>query len=152
MSAWATPQAPSSHPLPSLDLILQGGEWLARGRAGEALQCAKEALRQDPHDADALFLLGTAHYRDGDLAAAEARLKQAIQANGKVAVFHSTLGNVYQDRGALPEAVAAYRRAIRLKPDFAEAHNDLGTAFFAQGDPSRAAQSYQRAKIGRAHV
>jgi tetratricopeptide (TPR) repeat protein len=131
--------------LPSLDLILQGSEWLARGRASEALQCAEEALRQDPHDADALFLLGAAHYRDGDLAAAEARLKQAIQANGKVAVFHSTLGNVYQDRGALPEAVAAYRRAIRLKPDFAEAHNDLGTAFFAQGDPSRAAQSYQRA-------
>ena len=100
MSAWGTPRAPSSHPLPSLDLILQGGEWLARGRAGEALRCAEEALRQDPHDADALFLLGAAHYRDGDLAAAEARLKQAIQANGKVAVFHSTLGNVCQDRGA----------------------------------------------------
>ena len=131
--------------MPSLDLILQGSEWLARGRASEALQCAEEALRRDPRDADALFLLGAAHYRDGDLAAAEARLKQAIQANGKVAVFHSTLGNVYQDRGALPEAVAAYRRAIRLKPDFAEAHNDLGTAFFAQGDPARAAESYRRA-------
>ena len=131
--------------MPSLDLILQGSEWLARGRASEALHCAEEALRQEPHDADALFLLGAAHYRDGDLAAAEARLKQAIQANGKVAVFHSTLGNVYQDRGALPEAVAAYRRAIRLKPDFAEAHNDLGTAFFAQGDPVRAAESYRRA-------
>ncbi len=131
--------------MPSLDLILQGSDWLARGRAPEALRCAEEALRQDPHDADALFLLGAAHYRDGDLAAAEARLKQAIQANGKVAAFHSTLGNVCQDRGALPEAVAAYRRAIRLKPDFAEAHNDLGTAFFAQGDPSRAAQSYYRA-------
>ena len=131
--------------MPSLDLILQGSEWLARGRAGEALRCAEEALRQDPQDADALFLLGAAHYRDGNLAAAEARLKQAIQANGKAAVFHSTLGNVYQDRGALPEAVAAYRRAIRLKPDFAEAHNDLGTALFAQGDPARAAESYQRA-------
>jgi tetratricopeptide (TPR) repeat protein len=131
--------------LPSLDLILQGSEWLARGRAREALHSAEEALRQNPHDADALFLLGAAHYRDGNLAAAEARLKQAIRANGKVAVFHSTLGNIYQDRGALPEAVSAYRRAIRLKPDFAEAHNDLGTALFAQGDPSRAAESYHRA-------
>jgi len=131
--------------LPSLDLILRGSERLARGRAAEALHCAEEALRGEPRDADALFLLGAAHYRGGNLADAEAALKQAIQANGQVAVFHSTLGNVYQDRGALPEAVAAYRRAIRLKPDFAEAHNDLGTAFFAQGDPSRAAQSYQRA-------
>src|SRR5712691_10916227 len=145
MSAWGTRPASSSRLLPSLDLILQGSEWLARGRAADALHCAEEALRRDPRDADALFLLGAAHYRDGNLADAEARLKQAIQANGKVAVFHSTLGNVYQDRGALPEAVAAYRRAIRLKPDFVEAHNDLGTAFFAQGDPARAAQSYQRA-------
>jgi len=135
MSAWGTRPASSSRPLPSLDLILQGSEWLARGRAADALHCAEEALRRDPRDADALFLLGAAHYRDGDLAAAEARLKQAIQANGKVAIFHSTLGNLYQDRGALPEAVAAYRRAIRLKPDFAEAHNDLGTAFFAQATP-----------------
>jgi superkiller protein 3 len=131
--------------LPSLDLILQGGEWLARGRAGEALRCAEEALRQDPHDADALFLLGAAHYRNGDLAAAEARLKQAIRANAEVAVFHSTLGNVYQDRGALPEAVSAYRRALRLKPGFAEAYNDLGTALFAQGEAARAIESYQRA-------
>jgi len=145
MSAWGTPRAPSSHPLPSLDLILQGGEWLARGRAGEALRCAEEALRQDPHDADALFLLGAAHYRNGDLAAAEASLKQAIRANAEVAVFHSTLGNVCQDRGALPEAVSAYRRALRLKPGFAEAYNDLGTALFAQGDAARAIESYQRA-------
>jgi len=131
--------------LPSLDLILQGGAWLARGRASEALRCAEEALREDPHDADALYLLGAAHYRNGDLAAAEARLKQAIRANAKVAVFHSSLGNVYQDRGALPEAVSAYRRALRLKPDFAEAYNDLGTALFAQGEAARAIESYRRA-------
>ncbi len=145
MSAWGTPRARSSHPLPSLDLILQGGAWLARGRASEALRCAEEALREDPHDADALYLLGAAHYRNGDLAAAEARLKQAIRANAKVAVFHSSLGNVYQDRGALPEAVSAYRRALRLKPDFAEAYNDLGTALFAQGEAARAIESYRRA-------
>ena len=129
----------------SLDLILRGRELLAAGRARDALRCAEEALACEPRDAEAMFLLGAAHYRDGDLAAAERRLKQAIEADAKVALFHSTLGNVYQDRGALNEAVAAYRRALRLKPDLAAVHNDLGTAYFAQGHPSRAAASYQRA-------
>src|SRR5437867_4770877 len=137
--------APSSCPLASLDLILQGRELLAAGRARDALRCAEEALACEPRDAEAMFLLGAAHYRDGDLAAAERRLKQAIQADAKVALFHSTLGNVYQDRGALNEAVAAYRRALGLKPDLAAVRNDLGTAYFAQGHPSRAAASYQRA-------
>ena len=56
MSAWGTRPASSSCLLPLLDLILQGSEWLARGRAADALHCAEEALRRDPRDADALFL------------------------------------------------------------------------------------------------
>ena len=131
--------------MPSLDLILQGRAFLAAGEARAALRCGEQALRVKPRDPDALHLLGAAHYYDGDLASAEARIRQAIEADGKLAVFHSTLGNVLQDRGALAEAIAAYRDALRLKPDFAEAHNDLGTAYFAQGKPALAAQSYQRA-------
>ncbi len=131
--------------MPSLDLILQGRAFLAAGESRAALRCGEQALHLKPRDPDALHLLGAAHYRGGDLASAEARLKQAIQVEGKVAVFHSTLGNVLQDRGALAEAISAYRDALRLKPDFAEAHNDLGTAYFAQGKPALAAESYQRA-------
>jgi tetratricopeptide (TPR) repeat protein len=133
--------------VPSLDLILQGRAFLAAGEARAALRCGEQALRVKPRDPDALHLLGAAHYLDGDLASAEARLRQAIQADGKVAVFHSTLGNVLQDRGAFAEAISAYRDALRLKPDFAEAHNDLGTAYFAQGKPALAAESYQRATV-----
>ncbi len=139
------PAVPSPFQSPPLDLIVQGRRLLAAGRPREALRCAEEALGLEPRDADALYLLGEAHYRCGELAPAEARLRQAIQANGKVALFHSTLGNVLQDRGALEEAIRAYRRAIRLKPDFAEPHNDLGTAYFAQGNAARAAQAYLKA-------
>jgi tetratricopeptide (TPR) repeat protein len=129
----------------ALDLILQSRELLAAGRGREALSAAEQALRLEPRDADALYLLGEAHYRCGELPAAEARLRQAIQANGRAAAFHHALGNVLQDRGALQDAIQSYRRAIRLKPDFAEPHNDLGTAYFAQGDAARAAEAYLRA-------
>jgi tetratricopeptide (TPR) repeat protein len=124
---------------------LQSRELLAAGRAREALAAAEEALHAAPRDADALYLLGEAHYRCGELGPAEARLRQAIQANGRAPLYHHTLGNVMQDRGALTEAIQSYRRAIRLKPDFAEPHNDLGTAYFAQGDAARAVEAYLRA-------
>ena len=145
MSGSETAAVPSSPASLALDLIVQGRGLVAAGRAREALACAEGALRLEPRDADALYLLGEAYYRCGELELAEARLRRAIQANGKVALFHGTLGNVLQDRGALDEAIRAYRRAIRLKPDFAEAHNDLGTAYFAQGNSARAAQAYLKA-------
>ena len=124
---------------------MQSRELLSAGRARDALSAAEQALRAEPRDADALYLLGEAHYRCGELAAAEARLRQAIQSSGRVALYHHMLGNVLQDRGALQEAIHSYRRAIRLKPDYAESHNDLGTAYFAQGDAARAAEAYLRA-------
>jgi tetratricopeptide (TPR) repeat protein len=131
--------------LPALDLILQSHALLGAGRPREALSSAEQALRFEPRDADALYLLGAAHYRCGDLPAAEARLKQALHVDGNVAVFHATLGNVLQDRGALEDAIRAYRRAIRLKPDFPDPYNDLGTAYFAQGHAVRAIESYRHA-------
>lgn len=132
-------------PIASLELILQSHTLLGAGRAREALGCAEQALRLEPRDPDALYMLGTAHYRCGELPAAEARLKQALQIDGNVALFHTALGNVLQDRGALDEAISAYRRAIRLKPDYSDPHNDLGTAYFAQGRSVRAIESYLRA-------
>src|SRR3954466_7607990 len=126
MSGSETRAALSSPRSSALDLIVQGRSLVSAGRARDARPLAEEALRLEPRDADALYLLGEAHYRCGELELAEMRLRQAIQANGKVPLFHSKLGNVLQDRGALDEAIRAYRRAIRLKPDFAEPHNDLG--------------------------
>ena len=131
--------------MPPLELILQARERLAAGRPQEALRLAEQAVQAAPRDPDALYFLGAAHYRCGELGPAETRLKQAIQADGATASFHATLGNVLQDRGALAEAIKAYRRALRLHPGHAEAHNDLGTAYYARGDSERAAESYSRA-------
>jgi tetratricopeptide (TPR) repeat protein len=127
------------------DPILEARERLAAGRPREALAAAEQALKAAPRDPDALYLVGAAHYRCGELGPAEARLKQAIAADASTASFHAALGNVLQDRGELDPAIKAYRRALRLQPTLAEAHNDLGTAYFARGDSARAVESYRRA-------
>ena len=139
------PPVPSSRALALPDLILQAHAQLAAGGAREALATAEQAVKAAPRDPDALYLLGLAHYRCGELGPAEQRLTQAIAADGSTAAFHAAMGNVLQDRGALGEAIRAYRRALRLQPALAEAHNDLGTAYFARGDSARAAESYLRA-------
>jgi tetratricopeptide (TPR) repeat protein len=132
-------------PSRAADPILEARDRLAAGSPREALAAAERALAAAPRDPDALYLLGAAHYRCGELGPAEARLKQAVSADGATASFHAMLGNVLQDRGALPDAIRAYRRALRLQPQLAEAHNDLGTAYFARGDSARALESYLRA-------
>ena len=140
-------------PSRAADPILEARERLAAGRPREALAAAEKALQAAPRDPDALYLLGAAHHRCGELGPAEARLKQAIAADGATASFHAALGNVLQDRGALGEAIKAYRRALALHPSLAEAHNDLGTAYFAHGDSARAVESYRRAtELGPANT
>ena len=132
--------------MPPPDPILDALARLAAGEPREALAAAERALKQAPRDPDSLYVLGAAHYRCGELGPAEARLKQAIEADGAAtAGFHALLGNVLQDRGELGQAVKAYRRALRIQPTLADAHNDLGTAYFARGDTARAVESYRRA-------
>ena len=131
--------------MPQPDAILEALERLAAGEPREALAAAARALKEAPRDPDALYLLGAAHYRCGELGPAEARLRQAIAADGATPAFHALMGNVLQDRGDIGEAIKAYRRALRLQPALAEAHNDLGTAYFARGDSERAVECYRRA-------
>src|SRR5918992_768635 len=104
-----TPQIASQHEraLPSLELILQSHALLAAARAREALECAEQALRLEPRNADALYLLGVAHYRCGELSQAELRPDHAVaQAN---------LGSIYRKLGLPREARSALQREFLLR-------------------------------------
>jgi tetratricopeptide (TPR) repeat protein len=124
-----------------LEQILRARHFLSLGK----LDAAQALVEKYDTEADALHILGVVRLRRGELDAAEAALRRAIERDAGVAAYHNDLGNVLQDRGKLNEAITCYRRALRLHPGFAEAWNDLGTARYAKGELEAALECYRRA-------
>jgi protein O-GlcNAc transferase len=81
----------------------------------------------------------------GQLDAAAASCRRAVQLNPNSAIAHNNLGLVLQDAGQLDAALASYRRALEIKPDFAEAHSNLGNALKEFGLLDAAEASCRRA-------
>lgn len=124
-----------------LEQILRARHCLSLGQ----LDAAEALVEKNKDEADALHILGVVRLRRGELDAAEAALRRAIERDAAVAAYHNDLGNALQDRGKLNDAIACYRRALRLHPGFAEAWNDLGTARYARGELEAARECYRQA-------
>src|SRR5438132_1346841 len=71
------------------------------GRAAEAEALYRRLLAVDPHNSDALHLLGVIVHQGGGSAEAVDLLQAAISINPTIAFFHNSLGNVLQEQGRL---------------------------------------------------
>lgn len=110
----------------------------------EALALADRAVAAAPTDGAAWHLKGRAHHLLGDLAAAEAALREAVRLRSLAPVWND-LGNLLADLGRPAEAVEAFRRAIAADPSFSEAHSNLGAVLASQGGYAAAALCYGQA-------
>jgi serine/threonine protein kinase len=91
------------------------------GRYEEALAAFEQALRLDPHFADALFGKGNAlyflkRYEDALLA-----YEQAIRLDPYNPAFHNNKGSTLYSLGRYREALAAYKQALHIDPHHASA-------------------------------
>ena len=106
---------------------------LSEGRGTDALAEADLVLSQQPGNAPALFLRGTALAALARPAEAVEALSCAIAADPTNAAAHLHLGNALADLDALEHAEAAIGRAIRLDPALLEAHVSLGFVLTGRG-------------------
>jgi tetratricopeptide (TPR) repeat protein len=84
------------------------------------------AVAMNPRHAWAHARLGYAYYqRDGDVEAAEAKLKEAISLAPESRWMYVMLGDVYRLEGWKEKARAAYEHALEIDPDFVEAQTRL---------------------------
>ena len=67
---------------------------------------------------------------DGNLDAAQAAAKKAVQASGDSAPARYQLGLVESARTDLPQAAEAFAKAAELDPNMAYAHYEAGMAFY----------------------
>lgn len=126
--------------------------WKAHGsilklmnRVQECIAPMQEAVRLDPHDAEALNNLGDALTCLGDYAQAESACRQATRLAPGYALAHNNLGNALLRLELPSQAEAAYAEAIRLAPNFPQAHFNRGHLYELQGRPAEAEASYREA-------
>ena len=105
---------------------------------------AQSILKVAPNDPRALLILGSAHRRLGDPAAALAVLRPLSRAYPRAAHTWYELGAALAGEGQAEDAIAALRHAAALKPDLAEAWRALGDLLFARGEQAEADAAFAR--------
>jgi len=134
----------AAEPVGSVDVALaHAARLLERDPALAALQ-ASEILKAAPAHPGAMLILGVAHRRGGDAAAALEVLRPLVASHPRWAAAHYELASALGEIGAGEEAVMALRRAVELNPELPEAWRALADHLAAMGDEAGASAARAR--------
>ena len=102
---------------PSAKVYDAVGAWFAeQGNLKCALAAFEEAVRLEPHSAEAHYDLGVALVRGQRLPAAAAEFHLALRYKPDMTVAHNSLGSVLTDMERPAEAEAEFREALKWDP------------------------------------
>lgn len=124
-------------------LLERAMEFHRAGRLKEAVPLYERILQAQPNHADALHLLGTIAYQQGDDLQALELIRRATELTDHRPEPHYHLGLVLLRQGKLDEAASRFRRAIEVAPTFALAHHHLGMVYQRRGRLEDAAACFQ---------
>ncbi len=125
--------------------INDGFENLKLGNAEAARNLFEKVLKEQPNNADALYMSGVLLRGQGRNEEAAAFISRAIGSDNSVAAFHITLGAVLKEQKKLEEAQASFRRAIALDPDDEESRSSLAWLLNEAGRPEEAVEHLRHA-------
>ncbi|MGH8641711.1 MAG: tetratricopeptide repeat protein, partial [Burkholderiales bacterium] len=108
-----------------------GWEAIDRDDLAAAESMARAALRSDPRDVEAAYLLGSSLLFQDRYPEALAPLREAYQGAPRKGVGHR-LGYCYLALGDLTNAETVLEREVRAYPDLVNARNALGIALVRQ--------------------
>lgn len=97
-----------------------------QGQLVEAGNLYQSVLAIDPHNGDALHLLGLIALQTQNFQSAAVLMGQAIRHAPDNSLFYCNQGVALKNLNLFHEAIESYNHAIRLKPDYAEAYNNRG--------------------------
>lgn len=123
-----------------------------RGELDQAEALYRELLRSDPHQPDALHLLGVAVAQRGDFAEGAQWMRQALAAQPGTPVFLQNLAGTLvnlakqlRQQGDYTVAARALREAIQCVPDHWQAHTNLGNLLTECGHSEEAEEHLREA-------
>jgi Flp pilus assembly protein TadD len=138
------------------------GKWICKREADEAMTrqdyeraipLHKRVLRKEPGNALALYHLGYAYGRIGDLTREVSFYEKAIALGFKKDHIFFNLGMAYGEMDQIDRAIIAFKTALELEPNDAESHYGLAMAYQRNGQERLAEQELLKAiEIDPGHV
>ena len=117
----------------STDTIVYCGELsLIMGDAVGAEECLSKALKKEPKNVKAHFLMGKAYIKLGIVKEGIAEFRKAVSINKRDADVWYQAGVVYTELKKYKSADACFRNAIKLRPGFNEARLALAKNYLDQ--------------------
>src|SRR5579859_1644597 len=123
-----------------LDLLLGG-------KRAEAEAAAVQAIRVNPKDHTALYVLGLVAAYGARHKDAEDLFRRAIGSDPGLSEYHYNLSLTLISLGRREEAIAELREAVRLEPKFQLAHSNLGGLLLMEGKLDEAEAALRRAVV-----
>jgi len=122
--------------------------YLSQGNYEIALDKLRKAIKQNPENADAYYILMRKALSDRDRESAIAALKQirAISADDVLAAY--LLGILYLDDGQIDAALQVAAQLIANKPQHPAGYRIKGIALYLTGDLETALQNLQKSING----
>lgn len=125
--------------------ISEGRRFHALGHLDAAADAFQKVLSTNPHDAEALHLLGITTMQQGQLAFSIRCLAQAVQLSPDNALFHQDLGKALMAANDRVNAERYFTNAAQLNAGLYETWFELGNTYLDGGKTGEALEAYYRA-------
>lgn len=131
---------------PDVGSVAVGAEHIRAEREEDAIQCFRQALKDNPDNVNAMRFLASVYIKQGiKLRDAEALLQRATELAPDFAAAWFDLGNAYLKRARRVDAIEAFRQATVLEPNNGIAWEKLASTMSSAGYPERAAEAFRKA-------
>ena len=114
-------------------LAEEAGSAYQKGNAKEAIELANKAIKFDPKNQPAYFVLGSAHYSLRQYEEAVKAFRELFKLNPNVATAHDRLGDAFLKLGRFTEAIAEFDEFLKTNPKEAPNHWRRGIALYYAG-------------------
>jgi len=124
-----------------------------KGRISEAAAIYRDVIARDPHNAEALHLLGVAELQLQNPAAAAGLITRAANIDRRNALFLSNLGLALSQLGRFDEALARFDESLAIHANSANTQSHRGNALRGLGRLDQALAAHARAlAVNPAHA
>ncbi|HEV3436073.1 MAG TPA: tetratricopeptide repeat protein [Gemmata sp.] len=117
----------------SAKLVEEAGAAYQKGNTKEAIELATKAIKLDPKNSPAYFVLGSVHLSSRQNEDAVKAFREVILLSPDFAVAHDRLGDALLKLGRFTEAVAEFDEFLKAKPKAAPDHWRRGIALYYAG-------------------
>jgi tetratricopeptide (TPR) repeat protein len=122
-----------------------GKDYYSKKEFDKAIDALTQAIRLDPHYADAFGMRGEVYEDKGDKDAAVQDFTQALNLNPKDKIAYDDRCRVFHQKGQDDQAIQDCDQALKINPDSADTYHNRAAAYESKGEYDRAIQDYTQA-------